>query len=162
MHFVVDAAGTANDFWGDITVNSLSNPLFGAGSSLPTGISVHSSGFDLSFTPTFTQTYVDRWDFHDGWNYAQVIAPSAIYTSGVTSWQDLITHGSYSFADAQYGSPSVGSWPASNGTVTYSSPNATPVPAPLPILGAVAAFCWSRKLRTRNKEAQHGTAPIAA
>ncbi len=30
----------------------------------------------------------------------------------------------------------------------------TPVPAPLPILGAVAAFGWSRKLRRRIRESQ--------
>lgn len=36
----------------------------------------------------------------------------------------------------------------------YSFISSTPVPAPLPILGALAALGWSRKLRKRIKESQ--------
>jgi hypothetical protein len=57
----------------------------------------------------------------------------------IGSLQDLSTPGSF-----------IDDNPAASATVKYAIANATtPVPGPLPLFGAAAAFGWSRRLRRR-------------
>ena len=152
VHYVVDVDGTANDFWGDITVSSLDAQIY---SSSPTAITATSSQATLSITSpnlTFGGNNSGWYIYNDG-STSKVQINTSNGGLNSSTWQNLISNnsGQYSITYSRMAFDSVTVGGGNQGTVTYS---ATPVPAPLPILGAVAAFGWSRKLRRRIRESQ--------
>lgn len=116
------------------------------------------------------------------WN--GTLAASGTVSVGTTDWYGLsglnqaVTAGTYTlFLLPQFGAEGSAFLPATSGPDALSAGwsfrsvggdlnsyngqygiriggEATPVPAPLPILGAIAAIGWSRKLRRRIRESQ--------
>jgi len=113
--------------------------LFGSSSEIDFQTSVPCSGVCF-----------DSWN-PSNFNFSSV--PSGTITSS-TTWRSLL--GTFSGTNSGLG---VFTWttaaPQQGGTmtpppssITFSAPNA-PVPGPLPVFGAAAAFGWSRRLRKR-------------
>jgi len=57
--------------------------------------------------------------------------------------------------------PGVVSFSRDGGSPLYKWAQATPVPAPLPVLGSAAALGFCRRLRSRSKRLRHGASRLA-
>lgn len=130
----------------------------------PTSSPSSDGAMDLGFIAFATETATTRFDLSplsEGWA-ATTLAANTRYWIGVTGV------GNWSYAMAPSGTGVDGEY-VYYGDQTYGIDNAntpfmmqistealppTPVPAPLPVLGAVAALGWSRKLRRRIREAR--------
>jgi len=129
-----------------------------------TGSPSTDGAMDLGIIDFVTETATTRFDLSplsEGWA-ATTLAANTRY------WIGLTGVGNWSYASAASGTGVSGEFVYYSGQ-SYGIENAntpfmmqvsteslppTPVPAPLPVLGAVAALGWSRKLRRRIREAR--------
>lgn len=121
-------------------LNSITGGFIEATSSIgdPFGITVTSFGKELS-----KEQYISL-----PVNYA-----SGMQLNNVTTWENKTLSDLYLTPGTSFGWKW---WPdfTTDGLTISVDSTPTPVPAPLPILGAVAALGWSRKLRRRIKDAE--------
>ena len=120
--FATPAGGGRMPWWGDSTLAEEFAVQLGAGLS-PTPLP--------AYGPLFAHTFMSA-------------APATVVASAL----DLPTLGITDLVDSSYTAPSSS---AQSYAVLVAPPSTASVPAPLPILGAVAAFRATRRLRKRCK-----------